>query len=270
MATAPNRHGLTRYIPPEIKQAIRRRCGFGCVICGNAIIIYEHVDPEFKDATEHNPEAMTLLCGGCHDKVTRGQWSKETVKRASASPKCLEKGFSFGVFDIGIDPPDIVFGGIHAVRSGTILRIYGRDVLSVSPPEEPHGPFRISAFFSDGMGEEMCVIEDNEWRVRSDASDLNVVGKVIEVSTPASQPSMVIVVDPPRGINIYRLLMSYQDVSIFCDGKYAVVQFLPKGKQVLVTDTKIFHAEVIMDVQARDKVVLGLGGRCELGLIKWQ
>jgi len=27
---------------------------------------------------------------------------------------------------------------------------------------------------------------------------------------------------------------------------------------------------VIMDVQARDKVVLGLGGRCELGLIKWQ
>lgn len=270
MASRTNRFGLTDYIPREIKYAVRKRCGFGCVICGHAIIHYEHVDPEFKDATEHDPEAMALLCGGCHDKVTRGQWSKEKVKRASASPKCLEKGFSFGVFDIGNDPPDIIFGGIHAVRSGTVLRIYGRDVLSVSPPEEPHGPFRISAFFADGMGEEMCVIEDNEWRVRSDMSDLTVVGQVIEVSTPASQPAMDIVVDPPRGINIYRLLMRYQDVMIFSDGKYAVVQFLPRGKQFLVAETKVFDAVVIMDVQARDRVKLGLGGRCELGLIKWQ
>jgi len=229
------------------------------------------VDPEFKDATEHKPEAMVLLCAGCHDKVTRGQWSKETVKRASASPKCLEKGFSFGVFDIGNDPPDIIFGGLHAVRSGTVLRIYGRDVLSVLPPEEPHGPFRISAFLADGKGEEMCVIEDNEWRVQSGMSDLTVVGQVIQVSRPApSQPTMVIRVDPPRGINICSLLMRYQDVMISADEKYSVVQFLPGGKQFLVSGTKVFDAEVIMDVQARDRVKLGLGGLCELGLTQWQ
>lgn len=36
MQTETNRHGLSRYIPPNIKRTIRKQCGFGCVVCGVA------------------------------------------------------------------------------------------------------------------------------------------------------------------------------------------------------------------------------------------
>ena len=75
-----NKHGLSRNIPSQIKREIRQAAGFGCVCCGVAIGMYEHVDPEFHDAKEHDPERMAYLCGGCHDKVSRGIWSKDKIK----------------------------------------------------------------------------------------------------------------------------------------------------------------------------------------------
>lgn len=65
-----NRFGLGRYIPPEIRRLLRKEAGYGCVICGNIIIEYEHIEPEFKDALEHDPNKMTILCPGCHANVT--------------------------------------------------------------------------------------------------------------------------------------------------------------------------------------------------------
>ena len=76
-----NQFNLSRYIPQEVKRQIRVQSKFGCVICRNAICHYEHIEPEFHEAREHNPDKMCLLCGGCHDKVTRGRTSKDTVKR---------------------------------------------------------------------------------------------------------------------------------------------------------------------------------------------
>ena len=56
MTVTINKHGLPRTIPPDVKRAVRRACGFGCVICGLGIVDYEHVDPTFADALVHDPE----------------------------------------------------------------------------------------------------------------------------------------------------------------------------------------------------------------------
>ena len=53
-----NKHGLSRYIPTNIKLEIRRKSKFGCVMGRCGIYEYEHIIPEFYDATEHNPEYM--------------------------------------------------------------------------------------------------------------------------------------------------------------------------------------------------------------------
>jgi hypothetical protein len=111
MSEESNRHGLSRRIPDPIARQLRQECGFGCVVCGSAIFDYEHVDPEFKDAEEHDPTKMALLCGSCHDKVTRRQWSKDKIKEARANPICLESGFSSEWFDYGTEAPTIVVGG---------------------------------------------------------------------------------------------------------------------------------------------------------------
>lgn len=45
-----SQHGLSRQIPEEIRLEVRRRCGFGCMQCGNSIVQCEHTEPEFAAA----------------------------------------------------------------------------------------------------------------------------------------------------------------------------------------------------------------------------
>ena len=42
-----NKYGLGRYIESDTRRLIRKRCGFGCVICGIGFFDYEHFDPDF-------------------------------------------------------------------------------------------------------------------------------------------------------------------------------------------------------------------------------
>ncbi|GAH43227.1 unnamed protein product, partial [marine sediment metagenome] len=53
--SSTNQYGLSRYIPLEIKRAVRQKCGFGCVVCGSTIYQYHHFDPPFNEAKQHNP-----------------------------------------------------------------------------------------------------------------------------------------------------------------------------------------------------------------------
>jgi hypothetical protein len=48
-----------RYVPAEIKRAVRQRCGFGCVLCGVPIFQYDHMIP-FAEVQEHTEENITL------------------------------------------------------------------------------------------------------------------------------------------------------------------------------------------------------------------
>ncbi len=89
-----NKYGLKRSIPAEVKREVRKRCGFGCVICGNGIDDYEHVDPPFKDAKEHDPNGIALLCPNCHAKKTRGFGSANIVCNALKKPFCFSKGYT--------------------------------------------------------------------------------------------------------------------------------------------------------------------------------
>jgi hypothetical protein len=145
-----NKYGLSRVIPDPIKS-----CGFGCVNCGCAIYQYEHVDPLFSEAQEHNPDYMTLLCGGCHDHVTKKLLSKETIKFKMLNPKCKERGFSFGPFDLGITPPEIIIGTLKCKNVASLIKIYEDDIFTICPPSSPDLPFLINARLCDRYGKEI-------------------------------------------------------------------------------------------------------------------
>ena len=134
-----NQFGLSRNIPDSFARKIRQKCGFGCVVCGIAIYQYEHFDPPFKDAKVHDPTKITLLCASCHDRVTRGLMSKETVAVDALRPRCLQTGFSFGPFDIGRELPELAISGFRGRVTGPLLIIDGDPILQVLPPEEENG-----------------------------------------------------------------------------------------------------------------------------------
>ena len=137
---AKNRYGLSRHIPAEVQHAVRVRSKFGCVICRCAIYVYEHIDPLFSDAKEHNPDNICLLCGSCHDKVTRKHISKETVRRSYdivQSSSEIKKPFS--EFDTESSKIVIRFGDSSFENSKSIINIDGVDILRIDYPEEGFG-----------------------------------------------------------------------------------------------------------------------------------
>lgn len=254
-----NQHGLSRNIDTATKREIRRRCGFGCVNCGVAVYQYEHLDPPFSEAKSHDPEAIVLLCGGCHDRVTRGLLSKETIKKCAASPKCKETGFSFGPLDVGDGPISITIGTARFENVKHILQVNGDNIFSISSPEELGGPLRINAYLADTDGKEILRICDNEWQTNTTAWDVEVVGNRISIRRSLGDISLVLRSVSPSELVVERLSMLHKGVQLECREHDHITISTPSirgltGSSVIVKDS-IFGA-VITD----NSVMFGIGG----------
>lgn len=210
-----NRFGLSRHISDKIKRKVRQRYRFGCVVCGSAIIDYEHFDPEFKDATEHSANGIILLCPSHHRQ--KGSFiSPATIKKALEAPKCLQAGFAHGPFDAGDGYPEIVLGTFVGRNVPVLLRVMGEDIFSIKPPEEPGGPFRLSAILRDLDGSISFQIVDNEWQIPDNAWDAVVEGRRVTIRRNHGDIALVFRSEPPGRIVIERLEMEYRGLRLSC------------------------------------------------------
>ncbi|OLS61561.1 HNH endonuclease [Pseudomonas putida] len=207
-----NKHGLGRYVPQDVRREVRRRCGFGCVICGLAYYDYEHFNPDFKDAMVHDPKGMTLLCMQCNQKRARGTLSSESVAKANANPRCKQDGFASELFDIGQDPVEVRFASSIFIGCETILQISGVKVLSLKPPTEPGMPFLLSGIFSDSSGSTTLRIEDNVWYAGDENWDVEVSGPRITIRRELFDVALQIKVEPPRVLIIERIDLEIEGV----------------------------------------------------------
>jgi len=176
MAANSNKHGLTRYIPAIVRKHVRRRCGFGCVVCGCAVITYEHFNPPFRDAREHRAEGMTLLCGHHQLESSKGLLSKETISKADFDPYCKQKGYSNQTLDIGHSRPELYLGGTDVTICGPGIAVNGEMFFSLKRPEIRSKKWRLSAKFLSPDGSVACEIRDNELVVNSSLFDFEQKG----------------------------------------------------------------------------------------------
>lgn len=205
-----NKYGLGRYIPREIRREIRSRCGFGCVICGLALYDYEHFDPDFKDAREHNPKGMTLLCPRCNQKRARGTLSAESVALANQNPKCKQRGFASELFDFGPEPINVQFAGVSFYDCPVPLRVRGVDILSFRPPAAPGSPVLLSGLLSDVTGATTLKIVDNVWHAGDKNWDVEVKGPCVTIRRGERDIALQFRVSPPHSIAIERLEMEIE------------------------------------------------------------
>lgn len=172
-----NKHGLKRPIPEHVKREVRQRCGFGCVICGNAYIQYDHFDPEFHEATEHNANGITLLCGDHHTRKSAKKISIDTIKRANASPYCIRNGASWDKLDLSPSKiPEIELGSCHARDTPVLLKMNGEDIIFFRPPAFIGGPFRFNLTVKNIKGDTIFQIIDNECVISSNHWDAELRG----------------------------------------------------------------------------------------------
>jgi len=205
-----NKYGLGRTIPSEIKREVRKRCGFGCVICGISIFDYEHFNPAFKDAKNHDPIGITLLCPQCNQKKARGMLSVETVTNANAAPKSLQQGFSNETFDFGVEPIEIIFAGVSFKNCQHLIVVGKIPILSVSTPEEKHAPYRLSGRFCDDAGAATLKIEDNVWSVGADNWDVECTGAKITIRKGLGDIVLTLKSIPPKKLVVERINMQFE------------------------------------------------------------
>lgn len=254
-----NKHGLKRTIDASIKREIRQRCGFGCVNCGNAVYQYEHVDPPFSDAKIHDPSCIVLLCGGCHDRVTRGILSKETIKLKSSNPKCVEQGFSFGPFDLGLIEPEILVGTLKSKGVKTLIRVLGDDVLSIKRPESEGLPFLISANLSDRDGNAILRIEDNEWITTTENWDVEIIGTNITIRKQLGDIVLSLRSEPPGKLVIERLEMLHRGVIISAKENDSIEVVTRSGQHLKSKKTEIEGCQIGIDIN-ENGLSIGVGG----------
>ena len=92
----------SRNIPDPIQRIVRKRCGFGCVICGIPLYDYDHMEGWAK-VYRHVASEITLLCRMHHNEKTYGLLPLKDVIAANDAPFNLRQGVS--------KPYDLHFSG---------------------------------------------------------------------------------------------------------------------------------------------------------------
>ncbi|MCY1278957.1 hypothetical protein D9M69_295140 [compost metagenome] len=227
-----NAHGLPRRIPESIRREIRVRSKFGCVVCRSAIVQYEHIDPEWHDAEAHDPDHMCLLCGGCHDKVTRGLLAKSTVRARYDDVQAASKVRApYDQFDLSSHAITVKLGSCVFQEAQTLIELDGVVVLAIEPPE-PGATFpMLTGFFTDPTGRLLLSIEKNEWTGGTEVWDLDVTGPTITVRLGKGQVALRLRVEPPSMIVVEKLDMRVGEGHLLLQGgQLAVGRVTPEAE----------------------------------------
>ncbi|MEF8770965.1 hypothetical protein [Candidatus Accumulibacter contiguus] len=249
-----NRFGLQRHIPENIALEVRRRSKFGCVMCRCAIYQYEHIDPEYADAEAHEPDKICLLCGGCHDRVTRGRLSKETVKaRYLEVQRSNEIHRPFEDLDLSAQNICVEMGTAVFEYARHLLRINGHDLLSITPPKNGSAFPTLNGVFCDHTGREIFRITDNIWEGPNDAWDIRVIGTEVTVKSEGNRIALAFRITPPDKIAIGHLNMYLDNCHIVCgDQGIWVGQVYETGYTYIgIGKLRCQGAEIGVDVDSR-------------------
>lgn len=259
-----NRFGLSRHLPADVALEVRRRSKFGCVLCRCAIYQYEHIDPEFSEAQEHHPDNLCLLCGGCHDRVTRGRIAKQTVKQAYADIQANESVRPpFEELDLSSNSLSIVLGASVFEHSKTLFRINGEDILAITPPQNGSKFPTLNGIFYDLDGNESFRISDNVWEGRPDAWDIEVIGARVVVKARGGEVALAFEISPPSSLQILKLEMFKDNCHISCNPDQLVIGQMHGEMQTSIGLSRFQcdGAEVAISVDSRSDtppVVTGL------------
>lgn len=246
-----NKHGLSRWIPGNVKREVRKNSGFGCVICGLAICEYEHVTPEWNDAKVHDPNCMTLLCGSCHSKKTRGIYSVEKIKNAMKTPKCREDGFNRDYLDFGKNKPIIQLGKTTFYHPESLITVNGMSILSILPPvtTDTDEPFGLFAYFSDNEGEGILGIENNIWKGNSHYWDIETKGRKLLIRKKLGDIVLDIENIPNDRFIIHHIKMRYQGYDII--GNDQGVKILTPSNEEIFTlcGGGEIYGKIVLDIR---------------------
>jgi hypothetical protein len=195
-------------IPTPIQREVRRRCGFGCVVCGLPLYDYDHL-LGWANVHRHVPDEITLLCGQHHREKGTGLLPPAAVEAANMNPHNLRAGAS-RPYDLHYsgDECEIVIGGnSFSTKDGG----YGTILLPVSIDGTPllafilgdgHLLLNLNAF--DEYNQLVLQIKNNQLFQFAAPWDIQLVGHNLVVREAERKILVDIAFEPPSRIVVNR------------------------------------------------------------------
>lgn len=161
-----NKYGLSRYIPEDIREQVRKRSGYGCIVCRKIPYDYDHFQKSYVESKIHDPDDIILLCPNHHRAKENGQLSPakiqlriEQIKKGD--PQYLTELLSdyFNIFW----PANNIFSNFS---SG--IKINGKPVFEVTRTGDKFDPVHFSFVIKDRKNETICVVKNNAFEFRED------------------------------------------------------------------------------------------------------
>lgn len=219
MTKKKNRHDLSREIPPDVKRAVRQRDGFGCVVCGSALVTYEHFAPEFAHAKKHDVDGICLLCPNHH--YGKGKFvSRKAIERAKAKSKSIAQGYAAGVLDVGDSFPGITVGSVTGKGCSVLLHVDGVDVVSISSPEEEGAPYTVNACILDFGGNKVLEIVENELRAYTSNWDCELIGGALTIRNAPRSIGLRARLEPGIGMRLEEFAVRHGSVDVWAKGGF--------------------------------------------------
>lgn len=222
----------SRNIPLPIQREVRKRCGFGCVICGVPLYEYDHL-LGWANVKRHIAEEITLLCNKHHHEKTSGLLLNEDVLVANTNPFNLCSSVS--------KPYDLHFSGtecetiIGGNKFTTLDQGYGTAIIPLMIDEIPlvaflltDGHLLLNLNLFDENNEQILRICNNQLWYSTNPWDIELKGKNLIIREASHNILIDITFNMPNQITINR-------------GRFLLngVEVLVRPQYLLLTNNKV-------------------------------
>jgi hypothetical protein len=174
-------------IPARMKRAVRQRCGFGCVMCGSPVYVYEHME-DWAKVLKHEEENITLLCPTDHQDKTNKRLPLKTLQEANANPFNLQKGHSTPRFyHFGSERPTVILGTTRFTPPDRDFAAFVIDGMPMVGFRFGDGQALLQLRLFDATNKLVLQIADSELVYSVGLWDIEFVGSVLTVRADSQE-----------------------------------------------------------------------------------
>lgn len=206
-----NKFGLSRYITKAIREEIRKRSGYGCVVCRKIPYDYDHFKKGFAASETHDPNDIILLCPNHHRAKENGQISPAKIDLRLRE---IRKGDPQYLAELLSDYFNIYWpAGNMFPNFSSGIKINGKSAFEIERTGNAFDPVHFSFVTKDKNNEVICVVEKNAFEFRENKiGDLTLEGSQLVLKDDAGE----IIID----ININHHGIYIKKMRIIQDGCY--------------------------------------------------
>jgi hypothetical protein len=217
----------SRNIPLPIQREVRKRCGFGCVICGLPLYEYDHIWG-WADAKEHVAEEITLLCDQHHREKTSGLLPVETVTEANNNPHNRRSGVSkpYALHFSGSECEISIGGNRFTAQDqgyGTLITPIVVDQIPLIAFALGDGHLLLNLLVFDEFNDLVLAIGGNQLQYSTRPWDIQLTGHNLVIREASRKFLIDIFFDPPNGVRLERGRFLLNGVELLIRPDYVAV-----------------------------------------------